>query len=52
MEHNYTIEVKIQNFNRSIIWETEERYKKNNSLIRYKPEIYFKGSSECITNIN
>jgi hypothetical protein len=52
MPYNYTIEVKIQNFDRSIIWETEEKYKKNNLLIHYKPEIYFKGSSECVTNIN
>jgi hypothetical protein len=47
MPYNYAIEIKIQNFDRSIIWETEEKYKKNNLLIQYKPQIYFKGSSEC-----
>ena len=52
MPYNYMIETKAQNFNRLIIWEMEEKYKKNNLLIHYKPEIYFKGSSECIININ
>lgn len=47
MPYNYLIENKIQNFDRSIIWEMEEKYKKNNLLIQYKPQIYFKGSSEC-----
>lgn len=50
MPYNYIIKTKIQNFNRSIIWEMEEIYKKNHSLIYYKPKIYFKGSSECFIN--
>lgn len=51
MPYNYKIENKIQNFNRELIWEMEEIYKKNDQLIHYKPEIKFKGSSECFIKI-
>lgn len=49
MPYNYVIETKAQSDNRSTIWELEEKYKKNELLVKYKPQIYFKGSSECFT---